>query len=217
MFRFFSAGTDLGRAARLMVDVDYSQRYGLVAVRGTRDEVVGAGDLPRWRAGRGGDRVRDRGRGCRDVGLGTLLLAHLAEVAQENGISIFTAEVHAAEPPDDRGLPRERLPGRDVVPCPARSTSSCRRPFSDEARLAISRTATGSPRSAAVRRFLEPRSGRGNRRVAHARHDRGGDVPQPPLALVPGGRVPVNNRRRGPVGARLPERGGRPPTRSTSR
>ena len=39
-------------------------------------------------------RLRSRSPdGLQGLGLGTLLLAHLAEVAQDNGISVFTAEV----------------------------------------------------------------------------------------------------------------------------
>ena len=90
MFRFFSVATDLGAAARSMVDVDYSRRYGLVAIRD--QTVVGQGLF----FGDGPDdaevafAVADRLQG---KGLATLLLAHLAEVASENGISVFWAEV----------------------------------------------------------------------------------------------------------------------------
>lgn len=41
MFRFFSLGTDLRAAAHSMADVDYSQRYGLVATR--EGVIVGQG------------------------------------------------------------------------------------------------------------------------------------------------------------------------------
>jgi acetate---CoA ligase (ADP-forming) len=90
MFRFFSIATDLRAVARSMVDVDYSRRYGLVAIRD--EAVVGQGLY----FGDGPDdaevafAVADHLQG---KGLGTLLLAHLAEVASENGISVFWAEV----------------------------------------------------------------------------------------------------------------------------
>src|SRR6266511_2027601 len=92
MFRFFSGGTDLRAAAREMADVDYAQRYGLVAVRGEERELVGQGI---YIGGAPGEAeiafaVADRLQG---MGLGTLLLAHLAELAQENEISVFVAEV----------------------------------------------------------------------------------------------------------------------------
>ncbi len=92
MFRFFSPGTDLAAAAHLIVDVDYSQRYGLVAVRGPDQGIVGQGMY----IGADGDEaevafaIADALQG---VGLATLMLAHLAEVASEHGIEVFTAEV----------------------------------------------------------------------------------------------------------------------------
>ena len=97
-----------------MVDVDYSQRYGLVAVRGTGDDVVAQGNYFGIEPGQAevAFTIAQRLQG---LGLGTLLLAHLAEVAEESGISLFVAEVLPGEPPDDRSLSGERLPDRDVV------------------------------------------------------------------------------------------------------
>jgi acetate---CoA ligase (ADP-forming) len=94
MFRFASGGTDLEAAARLMVDVDYSQRYGLVAVRGVSDEVVAQGNYFGIEPGQA-EVAFTIARGLQGLGLGTLLLAHLAEVAEGNGISLFVAEVLA--------------------------------------------------------------------------------------------------------------------------
>ena len=92
MFRFFSGGVDLEAAVGMMMDVDYSQRYGLVAVRGAGDEVVAHGLYIGGAAGQAevAFAVADELQGH---GVGTILLAHLAEVADENGIATFNAEV----------------------------------------------------------------------------------------------------------------------------
>ncbi len=91
-FRFFSAATDLDRAAHEMARVDYRERYGLLARRGGEEGLVGHGVY------------LGLGPGTAEVafavaapmqghGLGTILLAHLAEAAAENGIDSFFAEV----------------------------------------------------------------------------------------------------------------------------
>jgi acetyl coenzyme A synthetase (ADP forming)-like protein len=91
-FRFFTAAASTGRAAALAVDLDYIADYGLVATRGNDDRIVGHGTY----MSDGPDRaevafaVADRLVG---LGLGTILLAHLAEVADENRIPLFEAEV----------------------------------------------------------------------------------------------------------------------------
>jgi GNAT superfamily N-acetyltransferase len=91
-FRFFSGAVDLERAAASMAEVDYSGRYGLLATRGAEERVVGHGVY----VGEGGGRAEVAfaiEEGMQGRGLGTILLAHLAEVAHENGISTFLAEV----------------------------------------------------------------------------------------------------------------------------
>ena len=92
MFRFFSGGTDLTAAAHLMVDVDYAQRYGLVAVRERATKWSLRGSTLESHQAKA-EIAFAIAPGLQGLGLGTLLLAHLAEVAQENGISVFTAEV----------------------------------------------------------------------------------------------------------------------------
>ncbi len=79
-FRFMSGGVDLGRIADAAVDLDYRDRYGLVAVRGAEGRIVGHGSYARV------DRtlaevafaIADELQGR---GVATILLAHLAEVA----------------------------------------------------------------------------------------------------------------------------------------
>jgi acetyl coenzyme A synthetase (ADP forming)-like protein len=151
MFRFFSLGTDLQAAARSMVEVDYSRRYGLVAVRD--DAVVGQGI---YIADGSNDAevafaVADRLQG---MGLGTLLLAHLAEVAVENEIAVFWAEVmpenhRMIEVFRESGLPVEMssLPGTIKVEFPTSFAQEAVSRFEDRDRLAA---------VAALRSFLEP-------------------------------------------------------------
>lgn len=152
MFRFFSAGADLRAAARSMADVDYAQRYGLVAVRGEGRELVGQGI---YIGGAPGEAeiafaVADRLQG---MGLGTLLLAHLAEVAHENGISVFVAEVmpenhRMIEVFRESGFPIETssLPGAIQVELPTDFSDVAMRRFEERDRIAA---------EAAIRPFLE--------------------------------------------------------------
>lgn len=151
MFRFFSVATDLRRAAHSMVDVDYARRYGLVAIRD--EDVVGQGLY----FGDGSDdaevafAVADRLQG---MGLGTLLLAHLAEVASENGISVFWAEVmpqnhRMLEVFRESGFPVETSsePGAIRVELPTSFADQAVARFEDRDRSAA---------IAALRSFLEP-------------------------------------------------------------
>jgi acyl-CoA synthetase (NDP forming)/GNAT superfamily N-acetyltransferase len=92
-FRFFSGGVDLRRAAAASVEgVGSNGRYGLIATRGESDEVVGHA----WCGAVGDSRaeiafaIADKLQG---QGLGTVLLAHLAELAHDAGIESFEAEV----------------------------------------------------------------------------------------------------------------------------
>ena len=92
--RFFSLGVNLENAADWAADVDYELRFGLVALGGTRQAVVGHATWNR------DDPDDDRAEVAFEVadayqgnGLGTIMLAHLAEAAEERGVSIFEAEV----------------------------------------------------------------------------------------------------------------------------
>ncbi len=98
----------------------------------------------------------------------------------------------AAEPPHGRGLPRERLPGRDLLDsgrdrgraADRRSPREAIERFEERDRLAA---------EAAVRRFLEPRSVAVDRRLAAARHGRRRGLPQPARIATSSGVVyPVN-------------------------
>ena len=155
MFRFFSGGTDLEAAARLMLDVDYAQRYGLVAVRGASDEVVAHGIYFGVAPGQAEIAFAIAG-GLQGLGLGTILLAHLAEVAQDNGISVFAAEVmpenhRMIEVFRESGFPVEMSsrPGTIHVELPTSFSDEAVARFEDRDRLAA---------QAAIRPFLEPRA-----------------------------------------------------------
>ena len=90
-------------------------------------------------------------------GLGTILLAHLAEVAEEHGIAGLPRRGPAAEPPHDRGVPRERLPGRDLLGAgrdPHRVPDLVRA----ARRSSASRSATASPPRRRCAASCEPRA-----------------------------------------------------------
>ncbi len=90
--RFFSLGTDMPGEARRAVDVDYERTYALVAIAGIDRRIVahaayfaeplGSAEIA-WV-------VADDSQ---NNGLGTLLLAHLAEHAESLGIGPFVANV----------------------------------------------------------------------------------------------------------------------------
>jgi acetyl coenzyme A synthetase (ADP forming)-like protein len=153
-FRFFSGAVDLERAAAAFADVDYAERYGLVAVRGERG-IVGHGLYVGGPEGRAevafavGEELQGRG-------LGTILLAHLAEVASENGFTEFVAEVlpqnhRMIEMFRQSGLPTRTVaePGVLRVEMPTSFSSVARERFEDRDRLAA---------RAAVASVLQPRS-----------------------------------------------------------
>lgn len=153
-FRFFSGAVDLERAAIVLADVDYEHRYGLIATRGAEGNVVGhglyVGDGERAEVAFAVDEEM-QGRG-----LGTILLAHLAEVADEQGIPTFVAEVL---PQNHRmidvfrqsGLPTRTFsePGLLRVEMPTSFSPDSLARFEERDRLAA---------RAAVRPILAPRS-----------------------------------------------------------
>ena len=163
-FRFFSGASDLAAAARELSEVDYARRYGLVATRGEAGGPAESGDGGRpvghgayvgTRPGRAevAFAVADELQG---QGLGTILLAHLAEVAQENGIEAFFAEVmphnhRMVEVFRESGFPIETSsePGAIHVELPTAFGEGAARSFEERDRLAA---------EAAVRSFLRPRA-----------------------------------------------------------
>ena len=156
-FRFFSGAVDLERAAaavrrrRLRASATGCSRCA------ARTRLVGHGLYVggRRRAGRGRLRGRRRDAGARAWGRSCSPTSPRSP--HENGIADLRRRGAAAEPPDDRDVPRERLSGRDRVERRARCGSSSRprsrrrrsRRFEDRDRLAA---------RAAVAAFLAPRS-----------------------------------------------------------
>ncbi|HET7417084.1 MAG TPA: GNAT family N-acetyltransferase [Solirubrobacterales bacterium] len=151
-FRFFSGAVDVEQAAAVLADVDYARRYGLLATRGP--EVVGHGLYV-------GDGERAEvafaiAAEMQGRGLGTILLAHLAEVAEENGIAGFDAAVlpqnhRMIEVFRQSGLPirTSSEPGQLRVEMPTSLSAAALARFEERDRLAA---------RAAVRPVLEPRS-----------------------------------------------------------
>lgn len=91
-FRFFCGAIDTRRVAHQMANVDYESSYGLLAFRGADRRPIGHGayvDLGDGRA----EVAFAVAEELQGHGLGTILLAHLAEVAAEAGFPTFLAEV----------------------------------------------------------------------------------------------------------------------------
>jgi acetate---CoA ligase (ADP-forming) len=95
-FRFFGAA-DLEWVTKWCLDVDYRDRYGVVAETGTPRRIVGHAAYIRTDA----DRAEAAFLVADDWqrhGIATILLAHLSDAARAEGISTFTAVVLAANP-----------------------------------------------------------------------------------------------------------------------
>jgi acetyl coenzyme A synthetase (ADP forming)-like protein len=91
-YRFFSGGANLEQAARLAANADYRDSYGLVATAGSRQQIAAHGMFVRSNGERAevAFTIADSLQGH---GLGTILFAHLAQAAEERGITTFEAEV----------------------------------------------------------------------------------------------------------------------------
>ncbi|HZE05473.1 MAG TPA: GNAT family N-acetyltransferase, partial [Solirubrobacteraceae bacterium] len=153
-FRFFGT-PNLGWATEWAVDVDYADRFGLVVETGTPSVIVAHAVYVRIDATRAevAFLVTDAWQGN---GIATILLAHLAEVAQEHGISTFVAEVlphnhRMVEVFRESGFPVEVRSRPDVidVELPTSLSPGAIERFEERGRLAS---------VAAVRAFLAPRS-----------------------------------------------------------
>jgi acetyl coenzyme A synthetase (ADP forming)-like protein len=155
--RFFSLGVNLDGAAEWAADVDYELRFGLVALGGTRQAVVGHATWSR------ADPDDDRAEVAFEVadayqgnGLGTILLAHLAEAAEERGVSVFEAEVlphnhRMAEVFRESGFAVRTRSGPDVlkIEFPTEMSEGAMERFEERDRTAA---------AAAVAKFLRPES-----------------------------------------------------------
>ena len=156
-FRFFGS-PNLDWVCGWSVDVDYVDRYALVATtgRGRGDgEVVAHGAYMRLdeRRAEVAFVVADSWQG---LGIATIMLAHLAAAACEHGISTFFAEVlpHNHRMIDvfaQSGFPVTRHDSRDAIEIelPTSITRQTAEHFEQRERVAA---------VAALRRFLQPRS-----------------------------------------------------------
>jgi acetate---CoA ligase (ADP-forming) len=93
-FRFFSGSQNFKPASDWAAKVDYANRFGLVATTGPDERIVAHAALQRNEV----DQTRAEiafvnADDFQGRGLGTILLAHLAQVAEDLGISVFEAEV----------------------------------------------------------------------------------------------------------------------------
>jgi succinyl-CoA synthetase alpha subunit len=91
-FRFFTGAPDLEDIARVLADVDYRRRFGLLALRGTEPRPVGHGFF----AAIDEELVEIAfavSPALQGNGLGSVLLAQLAERAAEDGFERMVADV----------------------------------------------------------------------------------------------------------------------------
>ena len=153
--RFFTAAADLSGAARWATSVGERRGLGLVATTGDPARIVAHAGYERI----DGDRAEvafEVADSLRGRGLGTILMAHLAGAARDQGISRFTADVL----PENRrmldvfreaGFPAEITRTREgigVELTTALSLEALER-FEERERTAV---------AAAIRHFLEPAS-----------------------------------------------------------
>ncbi len=153
-FRFFSAGANLERAAAQAIAVDHVNRYGLVATHGER--VVGHAMYVRLdpRHAEAAFAVADELQGH---GLGTILLAHLAEAARDAGFEVFVNEVlpenrRMVDVFRDSGFPAEMrsMPGYLQIDVPTSFTDDALDRFWAREQIAAAAALTAFLRPASV-------------------------------------------------------------------
>jgi acetate---CoA ligase (ADP-forming) len=155
VFRFFAAVANADASVRRMVDVDYSSRYGIVALGGPESAIVGhamyvAIDTSKAELALA---VADAYQGR---GLGTILLGQLAEAASDAGIQVLEAVVRPEnhrmlEVLRESGFPvlSHSEPGEIHAELPTKLTPEALEHFEDRDRIAA---------VAAVEHVLAPRS-----------------------------------------------------------
>jgi acetate---CoA ligase (ADP-forming) len=158
VFRFFAAVANADASVRRMVDVDYTTRYGIVAVSGAERRVVGHAMYVAIEPAKAelALAVADEYQGR---GLGTILLGQLAEAALEAGIQVLEAVVR---PENHRmldvlresGFPihSRSEPGEVHAELPTALSPDALRRFEDRDRIAAVAAVTHilAPRSVAV-------------------------------------------------------------------
>ena len=153
-FRFFGAA-DLEWVTRWSLDVDYADRFALVAESGTPSKIVAHAAYVRIDSERAevAFLVTDAWQGR---GISTILLAHLAAAAQQHSVATFTAEVLPAnhrmiEVFRESGFPvhTRSTPDAIEIELPTSLSADALARFEERERIAA---------VAAVRGFLAPRS-----------------------------------------------------------
>jgi acetyl coenzyme A synthetase (ADP forming)-like protein len=153
-FRFFGR-PDLDWVTNWSVDVDYADRFALVVEGGSPRTLLAHAAYIRQdgKAAEVAFMVADAWQGR---GISTILLAHLAEVAEQHGIPTFTAEVLPANHRmidvfRQSGFPIEMrsTPDAIAIELPTSLSDDAIERFEERERIAA---------VAAVRSFLEPRS-----------------------------------------------------------
>ncbi len=153
-FRFFGM-PDLSWVVRWSLDVDYADRYALVAETGAEHSIIAHAVYVR--ANRAQAEVAFLvADGWQGKGIATILLAHLAAVAEQRAISTLTAEVlphnhRMIEVFRESGFPVEVRASPDAIhiELPTSLSDEARARFEERDSLAA---------IAAVRGVLEPRS-----------------------------------------------------------
>ena len=92
--RFFGGGISIDWAARWAADVDYVNRYGVIVTTGAEERIIGHAAYIRTdhMTAEVAFEIADAYQG---KGIGTILLAHLAQAAVDADIPTFTAQVLA--------------------------------------------------------------------------------------------------------------------------
>jgi acetate---CoA ligase (ADP-forming) len=158
VFRFFAAVANADSSIQRMVNVDYTSSYGLVALAGTKAEVVGHAMYVETepRKAEMALAVADAYQGR---GLGTILLGQLAEAAATAGFDLFEAMVR---PENHRMLQMLRQsgfpvharsePGEVHAELPTRMSPEGLLQFEDRERIAAVAAVTHllAPKSVAV-------------------------------------------------------------------
>jgi acyl-CoA synthetase (NDP forming)/GNAT superfamily N-acetyltransferase len=153
--RFFSAGADLRGAARRATSVGARRGLGLVATTGQPPSIVAHAAYERIDDERAevAFEVADSLRGR---GLGTILMAHLADAARDQGVTRFSAEVlpenrRMLEVFREAGFPAEIARTREGIGVELTTELSLEalERFEERERIAA---------AAAMRHFLEPAS-----------------------------------------------------------
>jgi acetate---CoA ligase (ADP-forming) len=99
VLRFFAAVSNVDSLAKDMADVDYHSRYGIVALAGPEDEIVGHAMYVE-EAPRKAELALAIADALQGRGLGTILLGQLAEAAAANGFDVMEAIVK----PENHGM-----------------------------------------------------------------------------------------------------------------